>query len=104
MKKKRPDDQMMHKNSFLKRCCYSFIALFIWMGAAHAQLDEDIHTKTVTLGFNQEKLFNALLALEEKSGFKLVFPGEPVNAAYPVNLQKEERTGGCHTAIDTERY
>ena len=92
MKKNRPDGQMMHKNSFLKRCSYSLIALFIWMGAAHAQLDEDIHTKTVTLGFNQEKLFNALLALEEKSGFKLVFPGEPVNAAYPVNLQKEERT------------
>lgn len=92
MKKKRPDDQMMYKNSFLKRCSYSLIALFIWMGAAHAQMDENIHTKTVTLGFNQEKLFNALLSLEEKSGFKLVFPGEPVNAAHLVDLQKEERT------------
>ncbi|MDD2313993.1 MAG: SusC/RagA family TonB-linked outer membrane protein [Proteiniphilum sp.] len=68
------------------------IALFMWIGAAQAQSEESIHTKTVTLGFKQEKLFNALLALEEKSGFQLVFPGEPVNAAHQVNLQEGERT------------
>ena len=68
------------------------IALFMWIGTAQAQSEESIHTKTVTLGFKQEKLFNALLALEEKSGFQLVFPGEPVNAAHQVNLQEGERT------------
>lgn len=68
------------------------IALFMWIGTAQAQSEESIHTKTVTLGFKQEKLFNALLALEEKSGFQLVFPGEPVNAAHQVDLQEEERT------------
>ena len=92
MKKNYPDHQMMHTISSFKRCCYSLIALFIWMGAAHAQMDESIHSKRVSLGFNQEKLFNALLSLEEKSGFKLVFPGEPVNAAHLVDLPKEERT------------
>ena len=82
----------MHKNSFFKRWIYTFFALFIWMGVAHAQMDENIHIKTVTLGFQQEKLFNALLAVEEASGFRMVFPGEPVNAAHLVDLSREERT------------
>jgi len=92
MKENHPDGQRMHKNSFLKRGCYCFIALFIWMGTAHAQSNDDIHTKRVTLGFTREKLFDALLTLEEKSGFQLVFPSEPVNAALRVDLPKEERT------------
>lgn len=92
MKENHPDGQRMHKNSFLKRGCYCFIALFIWMGTAHAQSNDDIHTKRVTLGFTREKLFDALLTLEEKSGFQLVFPSEPVNAVLRVDLPKEERT------------
>lgn len=92
MKKKYPVEQSRHIHSFLKRGCYCFFVLFIWIGATRAQSDESIHTKTVRLGFNQEKLFNALLTLEEKSGFKLVFPGEPVNAAHRVDLQEEVRT------------
>ena len=90
MKKDHPDSHL--KKSFLKRYCYSFIALFICMSTAHAQLDESIHIKTITLGFNQEKLFNALLAVEEASGFQMVFPGEPVTAAHLVDLSREERT------------
>ena len=92
MKKNYPQVQSRHIHSILTRGCYCMIALFMWIGAAQAQSEESIHTKTVTLGFKQEKLFNALLALEEKSGFQLVFPGEPVNAAHQVNLQEEERT------------
>lgn len=92
MKKNYPQVQSRHIHSILTRGCYCMIALFMWIGAAQAQSEESIHTKTVTLGFKQEKLFNALLALEEKSGFQLVFPGEPVNAAHQVNLQEGERT------------
>jgi TonB-linked SusC/RagA family outer membrane protein len=92
MKKNYPYSQIMPGNLFLKKCCSSFIALFIWMVAANAQLDENIHTKTVTLEFNQEKLFDVLLALEAKSGFQMVFPGEPVTASHLVDLKKEERT------------
>lgn len=92
MKKNYSQVQSRHIHSILTRGCYCMIALLMWIGTAQAQSDESIHTKTVTLGFKQEKLFNALLALEEKTGFQLVFPGEPVNEAHRIDLQEEERT------------
>ena len=92
MKKNYSQVQSRHIHSILTRGCYCIIALLMWIGTAQAQSDESIHTKTVTLGFKQEKLFNALLALEEKTGFQLVFPGEPVNEAHRIDLQEEERT------------
>ena len=92
MKKNYSQRQSRPIHSFFQRGCYCFIALFVWIGTAQAQTEESIHDKTVRLGFKQERLFNALLALEEQSGFKLVFPGEPVNTAHRVDLQEEERT------------
>lgn len=82
----------MLKISFLNRWFYTFIALLIFTGTAQAQMDESIHIKTVDLGFNQERLFNALLVLEKESSFRMVFPGEPVDAALLVDLPRQERT------------
>ena len=92
MKKNYPEVKSMHIPTFLKRGCFCLIALYLCIGTAHAQSDESIQTKTVMLGFQQETLFNALLALEEQSGFQLVFPGEPVRVAHRVDLQEEVRT------------
>jgi TonB-linked SusC/RagA family outer membrane protein len=92
MKKNYPNVKSMHLHSILTRGCLCIIALFVWIGTAKSQTDESIYDKKIRIGFKQEKLFNALLALEEQSGFKLVFPGEPVNAAHNVDLQEEERT------------
>lgn len=92
MKKNHPDIRMVQKKRIIQRWCSCCVLLFLLIGTANAQSGDNINTKTVALGFTQEKLHNALLALEKSAGFRLVFPSEPVDAAHLVDLPKEERT------------
>src|SRR5690606_41739824 len=62
-----PNVKSMHLHSILTRGCLCIIALFVWIGTAKSQTDESIYDKKIRIGFKQEKLFNALLALEEQS-------------------------------------
>lgn len=91
MKKNYPHERAVARRSLFKRGGWLISALILCI-AAHGQSEADIHTRTVTLGFTQERLFDALLLLEQRSGFQLVFPSEPVNAAHLIDLPEEERT------------
>ena len=71
---------------------WSCIFVFALTSVAYAQTTTDIRTRTITLGFEDLPLENALLALERASGFQLTFPNEPVEAAAPVTLAEAERT------------
>jgi TonB-linked SusC/RagA family outer membrane protein len=74
------------------RCCGAFILICLWVSTVYAQPHNDIHTKTITLGFVKESLNNALLTLEQASGLRLVFPNEPVDDTRPIDMPTEERT------------
>ena len=93
MKKKlfRHHSDAPRKNLLQKLCC-CILALSLWTGVAKAQNDNNIHSKTIAIGFNKESLNTALLAIEKQSGYRLVYPSELVEKAPMVNLPKEERT------------
>ena len=78
------------KNTLKWSCTLVFV--FTLTSVAYSQAAADIRTRTVTLGFSNEPLENALLALERASGFQFTFPNEPVEAAAPVTLPEAERT------------
>jgi len=78
------------KNMLKWSCALVFVLAMT--SVAYTQTATDIRTRTVTLGFANQPLENALLALERASGFQLTFPNEPVEAAAPVTLPNAERT------------
>ena len=78
------------KNTLKWSCTLVFVLAMT--SVAYTQTATDIRTRTVTLGFANQPLENALLALERASGFQLTFPNEPVEAASPVTLPEAERT------------
>jgi len=73
------------------KTCLSVILILAcsWMSQAQAQTGDDIRTRTVTIGFTNEPLGQALVALGSASGFQLVVPS---NATKTVNLPRAERT------------
>jgi len=75
----------------LKWSCF-FVLAWALASVAYTQNATDIRTRTVTLGFTNEPLEHALLALERASGFQLTFPNEPVEAAAPITFPESERT------------
>ena len=80
-----------HFLTALRYCCILVLAS-AWTSVAFTQTAADINTRTVTLGFQQEPLESALLALEQASGFQFTFPHEPVEAASPITFPEAERT------------
>ncbi|MCL2416454.1 MAG: SusC/RagA family TonB-linked outer membrane protein [Bacteroidales bacterium] len=82
------------KNHFLAtlRYCCILVLVSAWTGVAYTQTATDISTRTVTLGFQQQPLESALLALEQASGFQFTFPQEPVEAVGSITFPEAERT------------
>lgn len=60
-------------------------------GGAYAQASNDIRTQTVTIGFTNEPLREALFALGRSAGFSMALPSD-VDASRLVNLPQAERT------------
>jgi len=73
---------------FTKLCCVFFLFAH---GATQAQINNDIRTKTVTIGFTNEPLEEALFTLGRTAGFQLVFP-ELAEGVKTVSLPRAERT------------
>jgi len=80
------------KNTHLLAWCCALFLVCTWTSQAQAQTGGDIRTKTVTIGFTNEPLEQALVALGRASGFRLVFQNESVEGTRPVNLPRAERT------------
>jgi len=81
-----------HKNTLVTLCCILFLAP-LWINTAQAQTSGDIRTRTVTIGFTNEPLRDALFALGRAAGFQLVFPGTSVvDVTKPIDLPRAERT------------
>ena len=70
----------------------TFIFICLWTSVVQAQTNNDIRTKTVTIGFTKEPLREALFALGRASGFQFVFFSEQVDATKTVDLPRVERT------------
>jgi len=73
------------------KLCYVLIAMFVQMHIVHAQTGDDIRTQTVTIGFTNEPLREALFALGRTGNFQLALPSE-ADATRLINLPRAERT------------
>ncbi|MCL2413328.1 MAG: SusC/RagA family TonB-linked outer membrane protein, partial [Bacteroidales bacterium] len=76
----------------LKYCLCFLVLVSAWTSVAYTQTTTDISTRTVTLGFQQQPLESALLALEQASGFQFTFPQDPVEAISSITIPEAERT------------
>ncbi len=79
---------------FLRTLFFCLLAtcLYTTVGYAQNKTGEDVEKKMISLEFANEKLDNALATLEQVSGFRLIYPSEPVDKAHLVNLPKETRS------------
>jgi len=78
-----------HKKTLVRLTVLCFF--FSLMGGVYAQASNDIRTQTVTIGFANESLREALFSLGRSAGFSMALPSD-VDATRRVNLPTEERT------------
>lgn len=80
--------------ALLKKRLLLFLMTVLFTGAAYTQVlpNNDLEKKTMAIGFSNSTLDNALATFEKTSGFRLIYPSEPVEKARMVTLTKEERT------------
>jgi len=83
--------QKTKKTPMLAWCCALFLVC-TWMSQAQAQTGGDIRTRTVTIGFTNEPLEQALIAVGRASGFQLALSSELVDATKTVTLPRAERS------------
>ncbi|MCL2417234.1 MAG: SusC/RagA family TonB-linked outer membrane protein [Bacteroidales bacterium] len=81
-----------YKNALVALCSIFFLAP-LWINTVQAQASGNIRTQTVTIGFANEPLRDALFALGRATGFQLVFPGTSVaDVTRLVDLPTAERS------------
>jgi len=85
-------DPKLHTKAYLLTKCCVFFLVFSWTNAVYTQTGGDIRTQTVTIGFTNEPLREALFALGKASGLQLGFLSEQLDATQLVNLPQAERT------------
>ena len=78
-----------HKKTLVRLTVLYFF--FSLMGGVYAQASNDIRTQTVTIGFANESLREALFSLGRSAGFSMALPSD-VDATRRVDLPREERT------------